>query len=477
MKKNTHAPLLEALIKYSRKNPTRFHMPGHKGRGLGKKTARLFKDNLFSWDITEISGLDDLHQPTGAIKEAQERLAHLYKADKSYFLVNGATSGIIAMMGAVLNPGEKIALSRASHRAVTSGLILTGANPVYIMPELDKTLGVYTQVTPKAVYKTLKAHPDTKAVLITSPVYQGFCTDLGEISKLCKKNNCLLLVDEAHGPHLGFNSKLPRGAKDYPVDAWVQSPHKMLFSFTQSAWLHVKGNHIDTQRLRQWLSMMTSSSPSYIFMASLDLSRAVMEKYARHLAEKALRLSHISREKINKNTPFYCVGSEVKGYKGIYDIDLSRLMVNVSKAGYTGYEVDRILRDKFNIYAEYADFSNVYFLMSFSNTKFDIKRLIYALSCFEKKGKAKKFISLPQDLPVRALKPKEAFYSSGEFIALKKARGHIVKEPLVPYPPGIPLVMPGEILEKHHIDLILEILSAGGSCQGVCDRYKIQVVK
>jgi arginine decarboxylase len=465
VKKRVEVPLVEALRKYGDRDSARFHMPGHKGRELG----RLFKDlkkSLYKWDITEIPGLDDLHQPQGPIKRAQQKLAQLYGADESFYLVNGASSGVIAMMGAMLVPGDEILISRASHRSVLSGLILTGVRPVYVNPEWDKELGVYTQVTPEAVAETLDQNPKVKAVLLTSPVYQGFCPDLMAISMIVHDKKGIFLVDEAQGPHFGFSSALPVGAGKV-ADAWVQSPHKMLTSFTQSAWLHVKGNRIDQERLKYFLQLVTTTSPSYIFMASLDIARAVMEDRGKVMTERALELAHNARQSINKLTPFYCVGPEIRGKKGIYDIDLSRLMVNVSKAGYSGYEVEEILRKRFNIYAEYADLYNIYFLVTFSNTKSDIMQLIKALSGLKAKAELNKSIQWPDKLPRKVMEPRDAFYSPGEYLSLKKSRGRIVKDALVPYPPGIPLLMPGEVIEKEHIKVLAALLKSGGHCQGI----------
>lgn len=474
VKERVEVPLIEALRKYGDRDSARFHMPGHKGRELG----RLFKDlkkSLYKWDVTEIPGLDNLHQPQGPIKRAQQKLAQLYGADESYFLVNGASSGVIAMMGAVLAPGDEILISRASHRSVLSGLILTGARPVYVMPERDEDLGVYTQVTPEAVTQALIKNSNAKGMLLTSPVYQGFSPDLSAISQIVHSKRGVLLVDEAQGPHFGFSSALPTGAGQV-ADAWVQSPHKMLTSFTQSAWLHVKGNKIDRERMKYFLQLVTTTSPSYILMASLDIARAVMEDQGKILTERALELADNSRKYINKLTPFYCVGPEIRGQKGIYDIDLSRLMVNVSKAGYTGYEVEEILRKRFNIYAEYADLYNIYFLVTFSNTRKDIRQLIKALSRLKASANIQTFIHWPDKLPTKVLEPRDAFYSPGEYISLRKSRGRIIKEALVPYPPGIPLLMPGEIIEKEHIQVLAALLKSGGHCQGVTSGEFVQVV-
>jgi arginine decarboxylase len=474
VKKRIEVPLLEALRKYGDRDSVRFHMPGHKGREWGRVFKDL-KESLYNWDVTEIPGLDDLHQPRGPIKRAQEKLAMIYGADNSYYLVNGASSGVIAMMGAVLEPGDEILISRGSHRSVLSGLILTGARPVYVMPERDEDLGVYTQVTLKAVAETLNKNPKVKGVFLTNPVYQGFCPDLQAISGLVHDKKSVLLVDEAQGPHFGFSSALPSGAGKV-ADAWVQSPHKMLTSFTQSAWLHVKGNRIDRERLKHHLRLVTTTSPSYVLMASLDVARAVMEARGNVLTERALELADNARRCINKFTHFYCVGQEIRGQKGIYDIDLSRLMVNVSRAGYTGYEVEKILRKWFNIYAEYADLYNIYFLVTFSNTKSDIRQLIRALSRLKARAELQKLIPWPDKLPRKVLEPRDAFYSQGEYLSLKHSQGRIIKEALVPYPPGIPLLMPGEVMDEEHIDLLTALIKSEGYCQGMTPEGFVQVV-
>lgn len=496
MGKKPDMPLVRALRRYAKKRSTRFHMPGHKGgRGVLRDFRRLFKKNILNWDVTEIPGMDNLHEPQGVIKKAEEMLARLYGTDRSFFLVNGSTSGVLAMMGAALNPGDSVIISRASHRSVLSGLVLTGARPVYVMPEWHEELGVYTQITPEVLRKVIKENPGARAIVITNPTYQGFCPDLKEICEIARQNNMLVLVDEAHGPHLAFSPHLPPTAGDFEVDVWVQSPHKMLSSLTQSAWLHVKGERIDKERLSSYLGMVTSTSPSYILMASLDYARALMERRGRHLVEKALNMAGIARTFINMHTDFYCAGDELKGRAGISDIDLSRLMVNVSGAGFTGFEVENLLRRKFNIYAEYADLCNVYFLVTSGNNSKDIRNLIDALIDISKhkiKYKDYRYSSTGQGhtnihellvnlstimkkLPQKAMEPREAFISRGEWVPLKHAEGRIVKKALVPYPPGVPLLTPGEMVENEDIGVIKRLIEAGCSMQGIDNNNRIYV--
>jgi lysine decarboxylase len=351
------------------------------------------------------------------------------------------------------------------------------------MPEWHEELGVYTQITPEVLRKVIKENPGARAIVITNPSYQGFCPDLKEICEIARQNNMLVLVDEAHGPHLAFSPHLPPTAGDFEVDAWVQSPHKMLSSLTQSAWLHVKGERIDKERLSSYLGMVTSTSPSYILMASLDYARALMERRGRHLVEKALNMAGIARTFINMHTDFYCAGDELKGRAGISDIDLSRLMVNVSGAGFTGFEVESLLRREFNIYAEYADLCNVYFLITFGNKKKDIETLTDALRTLSYRDPKDPNPGSGQDnantgellglysgimkkLPQKAMEPREAFVSKGEWVPLECAAGRIVKKALVPYPPGVPLLMPGEIMENEHVDLIENLVEAGCTVQG-----------
>lgn len=467
-----YMPLVEGLKEYNKKAPTRFHTPGHKGKVL--RPLDTLGENLFPWDLTEIKGLDDFFNPQGIIKMAQDRLSKLYNADNSFFLVNGATSGIIAMMVACLKPGDKILIPRNSHISILSGMIVTGAKPVYINPEFSNDLGVSTQPSFESIERALKENPDIKAILITNPTYQGFCPDLGGIAHIAKKYSRLLLVDEAHGAHFALNTKFPPSAGDFDVDIWVQSPHKMLLSLTQTAWLHIKGELIDAEKILQALSLTTSTSPSYIFMASLDMSRALMEVKGSELWDIAYELSEKTREKINKDTVFYCIGKEVIGKNSIFDLDPCRLMINTSIAGYKGYEIEEILIKEFNIYPEYADFGNVYFLVSFNNTKEDMEKLIKALQSFGNR-KSINTIDIENINSQILLTARKAFFSKEKKIPFSKASGYIAKNPVIPYPPGIPLIMPGEKITVDHIKTVRNILDSGGYCRGI-NQGKISVV-
>lgn len=468
-------PLVEAIKSYTNKKPIRFHTPGHKGKNPFLDEGKKFMENLFSWDLTEIAGLDDLFEPKGAIKLAEELLADLYKARKSFFLVNGATSGILGMMTSILKPKDKVIIPRNCHTSIISGLIITGAIPVYITPEKCKTLGVYTQITSEKVEEVLEKNPDVKAIIITNPVYQGFCPDLEKIITISKKRGLYVLVDEAHGPHFALNSKLPDSAGDFDADIWVQSPHKMLSSFTQSAWLHVKGD-ISDDIIRKSIGLNTSTSPSYLLMASLDMTRALMEEKGRDLWDESIMLSDFAKREINEKTCFYCVDNTIIKKYGIHDLDPCRLMINVSLAGYTGFQVDEILRDKFSIYAEYADFCNIYFLITFCNSKEDVIKLIKALSFFKEKEPIN-MIPVPEISEEPKITPRDAFFAKQNLMPLKKSCGMISKDAIFLYPPGIPIIMPGEIIQDGHIKAVESLISSGGKCRGLKDGYISVVIK
>ena len=477
MRKKLSAPILKKLISYSEKDGIRFHVPGHKGgKGLPGYFENLMKENLFLWDVTEIPGMDNYHEPLGVIKKSQELLSSLYGAEKSFFLVNGASSGIMAMIGAALKKGDKVLLPRDSHKSALMGIILSGAKPVYLRPEVNEDLGVAVGVPDLEWQKNFEINADAKAVFLTNPNYQGFCPNLPKIIKKARLLGMKILVDEAHGAHLAFSDQLPSTAGEHDVDAWVQSPHKTLCSLTQSAWLHLKGEKLEEERIRSYLSLITTTSPSYILMASLDLTRAVMERMGERWVEKGLYLAEKARKKINNETPFYCVGSEVKGMGGIHDVDLSRLMVNVSCAGYTGFFVEKILRTRFKIYAEYADYCNVYFILTGGNTLADVARLISSLKRFGLRKKKLRPVVFTPDIPESAMSPQEAYFSSAEKVKLENAMGRIAKDAIIPYPPGVPILCPGEVIQKQHIEIIGEILKAGGTCLGIKNGF-VAVVK
>lgn len=459
------APLVNLLKEYVKKDPVRFHMPGHKGKFIFS-LQKLLSENLYKFDVTEIPGFDNLHQPEGILKQSQRNLASLYGSRRSFYLVNGATSGIIAAMASFLKEKDRVLVPRNSHRSVLNGIILTRSEPVYLIPGVDTELGICLDVPEEKWVSAIEKEKNIKALLVTNPNYNGICPDIEKIIKTARKKNIKTIVDEAHGPHFKFSKKLPPSGVDYKAEITVQSPHKMLLSLTQSAWLHFNGPGKEEEVIRENLSLITSTSPSYILMASLELAVIFLKKFGAKFVDKGVELAELARREINRFTPFYCPGVDYAKSKGFF-YDVSRLIINTSSSGYSGLYVEKILRKQYNIFTEYADLNNIYLLITGANSKKDVLNIIKALSTFRKK-KGKIFpVGILKKLPERILLPHEVFLRDFEYIPLKNSPGRICRNPVIPYPPGIPVLNPGELITKEHVELLEELVANNYICQGI----------
>jgi lysine decarboxylase len=264
----TKTPMFDALLEYHNNDTIPFHVPGHKrGNGMHKKFRDFVGTNILSIDVTVFHQVDSLHKPTGPIKEAQELAADAYGADYTFFSIHGTSGAIQAMIMSVVSQGDKLIIPRNVHKSITAGIILSGATPVYMQPEIDTKVGLALNVTPETVKRTLELNPDAKAVLIVNPTYYGVSTDIAEIAKIVHEYDIPLIVDEAHGPHLHFNSKLPISAMDAGADICAQSTHKIVGSMTQSSLLHVKKGIVDVNRVKTVMSLLQTTSPSYPLLA------------------------------------------------------------------------------------------------------------------------------------------------------------------------------------------------------------------
>lgn len=477
-------PLFDALKEYVDKDTLPFHVPGHK-RGIGADTE--FKDflgeNPFKIDVTVFKLVDSLHHPNGPIKEAQELAADAYGADASFFSLNGTSGAIQAMIMSAVTANDKIIVPRNVHKSVTAGIILSGAIPIYMAPELDKELGLAHGVTKETVQDTLKEHPDAKAVLLINPTYYGVATDLKAIADIVHSFDIPLIVDEAHGPHLQFSEKLPISALDAGADICAQSTHKIIGSLTQSSLLHVKSKYIKPSKVQQMLNLLHTTSPSYILMASLDCARRQIALYGEELLEKAITLSDYVREEVNKIDGFYCFGRDIVGTPGCFAVDTTKITISCRELGITGYELERILAEDYRIQMELADFYNVLAVGSFGDTKFGMDKLITALKEISIKyyGKADSkpdFIDIPS-IPEQVLTPNQAFNSKKTDILLKESVGEISGEFLMAYPPGIPILCPGERITKEIIDYVEDLKRAKLFVQGTEDHAVnyIRIVK
>lgn len=467
-------PLFDALLEYVNNNTIPFHVPGHKkGQGSWRDFKQFIGINVLSIDVTVFKQVDSLHKPTGVIKEAQELAADAYNSDYTFFSIHGTSGAIQAMIMSVVNPGEKIIIPRNVHKSVTAGIILSGAIPVYMQPEIDTSVGVALNVTPETVEITLNENKDAKAVLIINPTYYGVATDIKKIAEIVHKHDIPLIVDEAHGPHLHFNDRLPISAIDAGADICSQSTHKIIGSMTQSSMLHVKKGIVDVSRVKTVMSLLQTTSPSYVLLASLDVARKQMVIEGKKLLDNTIELANYARNKINNIEGYYCFGNEVLLKKGAYGFDPTKVTITCKDLGLSGYELERILAEKYHIQAEMSDLYNVLCVFSLGDSKESVDALINALreiseqQCCSVRRKIE-IIDVPK-IPEQILSPKDAFNSMSISIPISDSIGQISSEFLMAYPPGIPVLCPGEMITKEIIDYINALKDAHLYVQGTED--------
>ena len=467
-------PLFDVLMEYVNRDTIPFHVPGHKkGVGIDEEFKKFIGENPFKIDVTVFKLVDSLHHPTGAIKKAQELAADAYGSDAAFFSMHGTSGAIQAMIMSVVNSGDKIIIPRNVHKSVTAGIILSGAIPVYMQPELDKKVGIAHGVSPETVEETLRKNPDAKAVLIINPTYYGVSTDIKKIVEIVHSYDIPLIVDEAHGPHLGFNDRLPMSAMEAGADICAQSTHKIIGALTQCSLLQVSTKYVDIHRVQQVLSLLQTTSPSYILMASLDCARRQIALHGKELLDYAIDLLDYAREEINKIPGFYSFGEEVLGKPGAYSFDPTKLTINCRDLGITGFDLDMILSNKYHIQMELSDLYNVLAVGSFGDTKENIEKLLSALreismEYYGTGNKKSDFIDIP-NIPNQVLIPREAFNSNKISVSLKDSVGMISGEFLLAYPPGIPVLCPGEIITNEIVDYVQKLKETGLYVQGTED--------
>ncbi|MFM7363401.1 MAG: aminotransferase class I/II-fold pyridoxal phosphate-dependent enzyme [Cuspidothrix sp.] len=475
MLNQNQTPLIDALKACTKRPHAPFYTPGHKrGVGISPILIDLIGKDVFRADLTELAELDNLFTPQNVILAAQELAAEAFGAEKTWFLVNGSTCGIEAAILATCRMGDKIILPRNVHSSVISGLILSGAIPIFINPEYNEDLDIPYSITPQALKAALTKHPDTKAVLMVYPTYDGICGDLKSIAQITHQYNIPLIVDEAHGAHFHFHPELPTSALSLGADLTVQSIHKTLGAMTQASMLHIQGTIIDIDRVNKALQLVQSTSPSFILLASLDAARQQMALQGKMLMSKTLKLAKEAKTKINQIPGLSTLIRQKEKSRVFIDLDETRLTVNVNKLGFTGFEAEEILDDKFNVTPEFSSWQNLTFIISLGNTKSDILQLIkslnnlsyitpikpHKLGCKYKKNEINNIIYIS---------PREAFFADSEILAFEKTQNRICAEIICPYPPGIPVLMPGEVITKSALEYLQEIQNMGGFITGCAD--------
>lgn len=462
--------------------------------------ADLLGKAVFRADLTELADLDNLFAPQGVIQEAQQLAAEAFGASQTWFLVNGSTCGIEAAILATCGTGDKIILPRNVHSSAIAGLILSGAIPIFLNPEYDPVLDIAHSITPNALESALQQHPDAKAVLTVYPTYYGVCGDLSAIANITHQYNIPLLVDEAHGAHFAFHPELPTPALAAGADLTVQSIHKVLGAMTQASMLHIQGDRIDCDRISKALQLVQSTSPSYLLLASLDAARQQMVLHGKMLMSRTLQLANEARTIISQIpglsvlqilSPPYQGGlggssslGGLVGSPGFVALDKTRLTVTVSGLGLTGFEADEILDEKFAVTAEFASLQHLTFIISLGNTPADIKQLVQGFTILAKEYRATNLnVTNPnlQNLLTTQghtlhFSPREAFFALSETLPLAQTSDRICAEIICPYPPGIPVLMPGEIITKPVLDYLQQIQGMGGFISG-CNDSSLKTLK
>ncbi|MCD1257972.1 aminotransferase class I/II-fold pyridoxal phosphate-dependent enzyme [Paenibacillus athensensis] len=478
---HTSTPLFSALLRHAEQNPIQFHIPGHKkGVGMDPEFRAFIGDNALSIDLINIAPLDDLHQPTGVIEEAQKLAADAFGADHTYFSVQGTSGAIMTMIMTVCSEGDKIIVPRNVHKSVMAAIIFVGAKPVFISPARDKNLGIDHGITTRSVRRALEKHPDAKAVLVINPTYYGVCTNLKEIVELVHSYNMPVLVDEAHGVLVHFHDRLPVSAMQAGADMAATSVHKLGGSMTQSSVLNVQGNRINPKRIQTIMSMLTTTSTSYILLASLDTARRQLALQGQAMAERTLALADYGRGHINEIPGLYCFGEEILGEEATFNYDPTKLCIHVRKLGLTGFEVENWLREQYNIEVELSDMYNILCFVTPGDTQDNVDILLTALRRLSEENYNVNtvndvVIKVPA-IPQLTLSPRDAFYGETEVLPFREAADRIIAEFIYVYPPGIPILLPGEVITQELIDYIVEHVEVGLPVKGPEDR-SVQNVK
>lgn len=450
-------PLWNKLSEYSKKNTVHFDVPGHKiGKGNPYLTEAL-GEKVLGLDVNSMPELDNLNYPAGVIKEAQEYFAHAFCADHAFFTVNGTSLAVHAMILSACGPGDKLIIPRNCHKSAINSIILSGAQPVYLQPEIHPELGIAMAASYDSVKAAIDNNPDAKAVFLINPTYYGVCSDIKAIVEYAHAKGMAVLVDEAHGTHFYFSKRFPVNAMEAGADMAAVSVHKTGGSLTQSSALLLKGDRISPMHVQNLLNILHTTSASYLLMLSLDLARSHLAVNGKNEFERVYEISRTARNKINKIEGLYAFGNELCDIPGVFNFDESKLGINVTGLGLTGFEVYDLLYKEYSIQMELADLYNVLGVVSLGDNISSTDALIYALldiaSKHEKNTKHYSF-PIPLNNPQPGMTPRDAFYAKKEFVALDNAAGRIIGESVMIYPPGIPILAPGEVITKETIEYL-----------------------
>ena len=455
-----NAPIYEALERLRKMRVVPFDVPGHK-RGRGNpELARLLGEKCMSMDVNSMKPLDNLCHPVSVIRQAEELAAEAFGAAHAFLMVGGTTSAVQAMVLSVAKRGEKIILPRNVHRSVIGAMVLCGAVPVYVNPQCNDRLGIPLGMTVEDVKRAIEENPDAKAVLVNNPTYFGICSDIKTIVKMAHDHGMYCLADEAHGTHFYFSDQLPVSAMEAGADMAAVSMHKSGGSLTQSSLL-LLGPNMSEGYVRQIINLTQTTSGSYLLLSSLDISRRNLALRGKETFEKVRSYAKYARAEINDIGGYYAFCRELINGNSVYDFDVTKLAVHTLDVGLAGIEVYDLLRDEYDIQIEFGDFGNFLAYLSIGDRKQDIERLVSALAEISRRFGKEKVNLMTQEYvdPQVAVSPQDAFYADKEKVELKDAPGRISGEVVMCYPPGIPILAPGERVTqeiREHIEYARE---------------------
>ncbi len=457
MKKNKQdkAPIVEALQSVYNQRIVPFDVPGHKhGRG-NRELTDLLGEKCMRLDMNSMKPLDNLCHPVSVIREAEELAAEAFGASNAFLMVNGTTSAVQAMILSVTKKDDKIILPRNVHRSVINALVLNGAVPVYINPQTNQRLGISLGMSVSDVKAAVSQHPDAKAILINNPTYYGICSNIKEITQLAHEQGMLLLVDEAHGAHLSFSDALPLSAMEAGADMAAVSMHKSGGSLTQSSIL-LCGDQMKARYVRQIINLTQTTSGSYLLLSSLDMSRKNLALHGNEIFTKVSEMATYARDEINLIGDYYAYSRELVNGDTIFDFDPTKLAVNTLEMGLAGIEVYNLMRDEYDIQIEFGDIGNILAYLSIGDRIQDLERLVSALSEIRRRYKRDRADMLDYEYinPRVVATPQEAFYANKQSRPIEKSAGRICSEFVMSYPPGRPILAPGEEITEEIIAYI-----------------------
>ena len=448
-------PIYEALQQMKRDRLVPFDVPGHKHGKGNPELTNFLGEKCMSVDVNSMKPLDNLCHPVSVIKEAEQLAADALNAAHAFFMVGATTSSVQSMIMASVKAGEKIIMPRNVHRSAINAMILTGAIPIYVNPEVDKRLGISLGMSIDQVKQAIIDNPDAKAILVNNPTYYGICSNLKEIVRLAHEHNMLALVDEAHGTHFYFSDDLPMSAMEAGADMASVSMHKSGGSLTQSSFL-LLGPNVNADYVRQVINLTQTTSGSYLLMVSLDMSRKNLALNGEEIFSKVKRLAHYAREEINRIGDYYAYCRELINGDSVYDFDVTKLSIFTLDVGLAGIEVYDLLRDEYGIQIEFGDIGNVLAYISVGDSEANIERLVGALSEIRRRFKKDRSGMLDHEYinPEVVISPQAAFYGEKESLPLMQSVDRVCSEFVMCYPPGIPILAPGEKITKEILDYI-----------------------